>query len=174
MSNGDRDNPGSDTQVRVAKITAFQAIAVALITAAGGGIGYFAASSGSGAEPPPVAQRWLVIDGVDGPVDEAVRIVATVNGIIYAYPADVPFTRIGINMPSQRLPLPAGADSYTVSFEAQFRAEGSGEAPSARSRERPQFPAGSLPRDTQEYSLHAVIGGEKQAEVALRVLYSFR
>lgn len=164
-----------DTQVRVAKITAFQAIVVTLITVLGSGIGYFVGSAGSSVEKaaPANTQRWLVIHGIDGPSDQSVRIVASVNSVIYAYPADVPYTKIGMNMPEQKLPLPSGTDSYTVGFEAQFKTGTQGGFAVAKSRARPQFSANSLPRDRQQYSLHAVIEGEKQAEVALTVLYSF-
>lgn len=65
------------------------------------------------------------------------------------------------------------ADSYTIGFEAQFKtANGNGFAV-AKSRARPEFSAPSLPRDRQQYDLHAVIQGEKRSEVALTVLYSF-
>jgi len=162
-----------NTQVRVAKITAFQAIIVALITVVGGGIGYFAGTSGPDG-PAPQPQRWLVIQGVEGPPGVSVRIVATANSILYAYPADVPYTKIGPNMAEQKLPLPADADQYTLGFVAQFKAATPGGFDQALSRERPTFTAAHLPADRQRYELRGIIGGEKQAEVALTVVYSFR
>ena len=162
-----------NTQVKVAKITAFQAIIVALITVLGGGIGYFAATAGPN-NSAASAQRWLVIQGVDGPTGESVRIVATVNSVIYAYPADVPYTKIGSNMAEQKLPLPSGENRYRIGFEAQFKAKSSGGFIQAKSRERPSFPAENLPTDRQQYALRGIIDGEKQAEVALTVFYSFR
>lgn len=161
-----------NTQVKVAKITAFQAIIVTLITVLGGGIGYFAGTSGP--EPVTPAQRWLVIQGVDGPPGESVRIVASVNSVIYAYPADVPYTKIGSNMAEQKLPLPSGVDAYTIGFEAQFKSMSPGGFRQAKSRQRPSFSAQNLPADRQHYTLHGIIDGEKQAEVALTVFYSFR
>ena len=162
-----------NTQVKVAKITAFQAIIVALITVLGGGIGYFAGTSGLD-KPAASTQRWLVIQGVDGLHGESVRIVASVNSVIYAYPADVPYTIIGSNMAEQKLPLPSGVDVYTIGFEAQFKTMSREGFTQARSRERPSFSAQNLPADRQQYALRGIIGGEKQAEVALTVFYSFR
>ena len=161
------------TQVKVAKITAFQAIIVAVVTAMGGGIGYFAGTKDTG-PPPESIQRWLVIHGVDGPPGQSIRIVVSVNSVVYAYPADVPYTKIGMNMPEQKLPLPSGADEYTVAFEGQIRDSGTDAVEPAKSRSRPSFSVHALPRDKQQYNLHAVIGDEKQAEVALTVLYSFQ
>jgi len=163
----------NNTEVRVAKITAFQAIVVALISVIGVGIGYFANELGSD-KPKSNSQRWLVIQGVDGPPGESVRIVASVNSVIYAYPADVPYTKIGSNMAEQKLPLPSGVDGYTIGFEAQFKAMSAGGFIQARSRERQSFSTPNLPTDRQQYSLRGIIDGEKQAEVALTVFYSFR
>ncbi len=166
-------NAEDNTQVRVAKITAFQAIIVALITVVGGGIGYFAGTSGPG-EAAATPQRWLVIQGVEGPPGVSVRIVASVNSIIYAYPADVPYTKIGPNMAEQKLPLPSDADEYTIGFVAQFKAMTPGGFNQALSRARPTFSSRNLPTDRQQYALRGVIDGEKQVEVAVTVFYSFR
>ena len=164
---------GEHTQVKVAKITAFQAIVVALITVLGSGVGFYAGKTGPSNSPETV-QRWLVVQGVDGPQGEPVRLVVSVNSVIYSYPADVPYTKIGLNMAEQKLPLPVDTNSYTISFEAQFQALSEGGFLQAKSRSRPSFTATNLPTDKQQYTLHGVIGGAKQAEVALTVFYAFK
>ena len=72
------------------------------------------------AAQPPI-QRYLTIHRVAGNEGNMVRVVARVNNILYAYPADVAFTPISSNMPEQKLPLPWTIDGYTVSFEVQLR-----------------------------------------------------
>ena len=56
------------------------------------------------AAQPPI-QRYLTIHRVAGNEGNMVRVVARVNNILYAYPADVAFTPISSNMPEQKLPL---------------------------------------------------------------------
>jgi len=62
--------PQNDSQVQAAKITAFQAITVALITVAGGSLGYFLGESGKAKSKPEIKQHWLTIKSVTstGPV----------------------------------------------------------------------------------------------------------
>jgi hypothetical protein len=162
-----------NTPVKIAKINAVQAIVVALITVVGGATaGYWVGNSGS--STPTIQQKWLIIQGIDGPNNESVRVVIGINGIVFAYPADVSYTKIGPNMAEQKIPLPVGVDDYTLEFQAQFRNAISVGFKDAKSRSRPTFPAESLPTERQGYSLHGIIGDEKSAEVVLTVYYVFR
>jgi hypothetical protein len=102
-----------------------------------------------------------------------VRIVARVNGALYAYPADAPFTQIGANMAEQRLPLPL-ADSYTVSFQAQLRDTSADRVVNASSRSTPTFTAASLPGDTQHYQINILNPDGSKSGDFVTVRYSFR
>jgi hypothetical protein len=78
--------PAEDAPVRVAKISALQAIVVAVITAAAGVFaGYIGKSS---TQAPPPQQRWIVIDGAESQAYSVVRIVATINGVHFSYPSN--------------------------------------------------------------------------------------
>lgn len=162
-----------NTPVKVAKINATQGILIALITAAVTLATSYWAYGNRESKSQEITQRWLVIQGIDGPSEESVRIVVNVNGILYSYPADVPYTKIGLSMAEQKLPLPAGSDNYTLAFEAQFKNITAKGFSNAKSRSRPTFEANNLPTEKQTYLLHGVIGDEKSAEVGLTLYFRF-
>lgn len=107
-------NSSGDSSVEVAKITALQAVVVAIITTvAGAAVGYVGKPS-SQITP---SQRWIVIDGAESQIYPFVRIVATINGVHFSYPSNAVWAGIGPSMPKERFPIPS-ADSYNVSFRA--------------------------------------------------------
>ena len=127
------------------------------------------------AKPSQPSQRFLVMHRVLGGQEEMVRVVARVNNLIYAYPADVAFTPIASDMPEQKLPLPIALDGYTLSFEAQVRDSRSGEIRQYKSRTTPQFRLDALPTDTQSYKLMYVTSvGDYGVRRSLTIEYSFR
>ena len=129
------------------------------------------------AKPVQPTQHWLNIHRVAVHNMEAhegilVNIVARVNGVIYSYPADVPYTPIGVNMAEQKMPLPIDTDSYRVSFEAYIKKPDAESVAIARSRETPVYKEEQLPTENQSYDLHAVVNDAKVPEVTMTVKYS--
>lgn len=110
----ERSSQNGEHQVQVAKISAFQAIIVATITAAAGLLaGYLAKPS----EHNQDVQRWLVIDGAEAKEHSLIRIVATINGVYFSYPSNSVWTAVGPDMSKERFPLPT-SKNYSVSFRA--------------------------------------------------------
>ena len=104
---------------RVAKITARQAIVVALITAAAGLIGA-AIQKVSSTTNTAVQQKWLKIRGVElegFSKDSRVRVVIYVNGIALSYPSRAIWIKVGPQMSEEEFPLPIDTDKYKISFE---------------------------------------------------------
>ena len=104
-----------DAEVQVAKITAFQAITVALITVAGGSLGYFLGESGKAKNKPEIKQHWLTIKTVD--YSGLARIVVNVNGNNFSYPSNQIWAGDLEKAPQEKFPLP-GAEQYNISFAA--------------------------------------------------------
>ena len=106
-----------DSQVRVAKITAFQAIVVAVITVAGGSLGYFIGGSGKTKTETKqeIKQNWLTIKDVN--YSGSVRIVVNVNGNNFSYPSDRIWAGNVENAPQEKFPLPI-AEQYNISVTA--------------------------------------------------------
>jgi len=77
-------SPPSDTQVKVAKIGAMQAIIVTLITVAGASLGYFLGDASKAKSSLKTQQHWLVVKNVKYP--GAARIVININGNDFSYP----------------------------------------------------------------------------------------
>jgi hypothetical protein len=123
-----RDKAHSDHTLEAARITARQAIIVAIITSMAGvlgaAIGYFANKSSSPApsSPAPSVLHRVSIDSVrfdeDGPY--AVRIVADVNGQAYSYPSRAVWADIGPTMAKEEFPL-LPAQEYRIHFSAYLR-----------------------------------------------------
>lgn len=115
-------NPDNPT-LEVARITARQAIVVALITSlagvVGAVIGYFANQHG---QSTPVAFHRISFDGVTFPEQGAyaVRLVADVNGQAYSYPSRTVWADLGPTMPKEEFPLLPAAE-YRVHFQAYLR-----------------------------------------------------
>jgi hypothetical protein len=158
--------PAEDAPVRVAKISALQAIVVAVITAAAGVFaGYIGKSS---TQAPPPQQRWIVIDGAESQAYSVVRIVATINGVHFSYPSNSVWAEVGPSMSRERFPIPT-ADRYTVSFRAFLSNPGpsatlSGEANYVES-------ISEVPSGERTYSLYQVSNGYRGASPVLRVRY---
>lgn len=104
-----------DSQVQVAKITAFQAIAVALITVAGGSLGYFLGESGKAKSKPEIKQNWLTIKNVE--YTGKARIVVNVNGNDFSYPSTKIWTGNWEPAAQEKFPLPL-AEQYKIAFTA--------------------------------------------------------
>jgi hypothetical protein len=109
------NKPQKDSQVQVAKITAFQAIAVALITVAGGSLGYFLGESGKAKSKSEIKQNALIIKNVD--YAGKARIVVSVNGNNFSYPATKIWAGNMEQAPQEKIPLPLG-EQYKIFFTA--------------------------------------------------------
>jgi hypothetical protein len=133
-------------QVKVAKISAVQAVIVAIITAIGGlATGYFGRGP-VGRESPP-QQRYLVIDHIQSDKHSLAVVVINVDGISYTYPSTTLWMEIG-GMSRARFPLPPSKDGYRVSFRAFLSDRGP--VPTVRTESHPpgervgQFPVTGL------------------------------
>jgi hypothetical protein len=149
-----------------------------LVTVCGIAVGVISASFSAGLKFKTLLrqtsprQNWLVIHHIEGPDGQFVRAVAIINGIPYAYPADVPYTQIGQSMSDQRLPLPS-ADSYTVSFKAQLKNVSPASLVEASSRDTPIFRANALPTQQQSYRVNILNDQGLKLAQFLTVTYSF-
>src|SRR6266478_3282185 len=129
----------SSVHEKVAKISARQAVAVALISAAAGVAGALISSGTySTSKQPPVAatqlpvatqppvatQHYLTIRSVGaGSHTDYVgfRIVVEVNGQAYSYPSRAVWNSFDSDMASEAFPLPLSQHEYWVRFEAFCR-----------------------------------------------------
>jgi len=80
----ENNKPEEHAQVRVAKITATQAIVVALITTFGGILAGYLVKSATTPSEATNSQRWLVLKRVEGNENRHIRLVASVNGVNYS------------------------------------------------------------------------------------------
>ena len=101
--------------VEVARITARQAIVVALITTIGGIAAGVIANREFTRRNSFAAQRWLRIDGVRSTQPSDVRLIISVNGYNYSYPSTSVWVRPGAYTPRERFALPP-AEVFRVSF----------------------------------------------------------
>lgn len=108
--------PNNDTQVKVAKIGAMQAIIVTLITVAGASLGYFLGDSGKAKSSPKPQPHWLTVQSVD--YSGAARIVININGNDFSYPAKQVWAGADYNAAQERIPLPIDADMFQIAFTA--------------------------------------------------------
>jgi hypothetical protein len=107
--------------IRVAKITSFQAIAVAMITAVAGIVGTLLATHHS---DPGSRWRKITIDQLTYNSAEpktAIRLIVECNGQAYSYPSRTLWADIGGNISQESFPLPPSTDGYHVHFEAYLR-----------------------------------------------------
>ncbi|NUO83281.1 hypothetical protein HUU05_24685 [candidate division KSB1 bacterium] len=109
-------NPPVDTQVKVAKIGAMQAIVVTLITVAGASLGYFLGDAGKTKASPKVQQYWLTVQSVK--YSGAARIVININGNDFSYPAKQVWAGEGYTTPQEKMPLPIDAEVFHITFTA--------------------------------------------------------
>lgn len=116
---------GEPKEVQVARITARQAIVVALITAVSGILlGILTGYQSGRSAPRDVRQHWITLKPVVAePASEgsAVRVVVLANSQAYSYPSRAVWADIGPKMSQESFPLPIGADEYRVRFEVFFR-----------------------------------------------------
>src|ERR1700733_10228025 len=108
--------------LKIAKITALQAIAVALITAIASIIGTLIAEHHS--EPVPGHWHTITVYEVtcdDGLPKTAIRIVLEINGQAYSYPSRTLWSDIGDSISPESFPLPPSTSGYKVHFEAYLR-----------------------------------------------------
>lgn len=109
-------NPQVDTQVKVAKIGAMQAIVVTLITVAGGSLGYFLGDAGKAKSAPKVQQHWLTVQSVN--YSGAARVVININGNDFSYPAQQIWAGADYNAAQERMPLPIDTEVFQITFTA--------------------------------------------------------
>jgi len=159
----------SNTEVKIAKITAFQGIIVALITAvAGVSAGYFA----RGSEEETAKQHWIQINSIDTKNSELVRLVITVNGINYSYPSKAVWAEVGPSMSKERFPLPIESKNYTVSFSAFLSNRGPSPTLRSESQVVNDFSINKLPQKEQMYYLYLVDGSYRAAVKNVEINYS--
>jgi hypothetical protein len=89
--------------VVVAKVSARQAIIVALITAVAGVMGVLAARRESG---PSTTPHWLRIEAIETQSTAPLRLIISVNGINYSYPSTAVWITPGPYIPHEQFPLP--------------------------------------------------------------------
>lgn len=116
---------GESKEVQVARITARQAVVVALITAASGILlGILTGYQSGRSAPRDVRQHWITLKPVIAePESEgnAVRVVVLANSQAYSYPSRAVWADIGPKMSRESFPLPIGADECRVRFEVFLR-----------------------------------------------------
>jgi len=166
------------TEVRVARIKAFQAIAVALITGVIGlATGYFASGGGGksviGSESQP--QHWLVVDKIEANRTPKVRLIVTVDGVNYSYPSKAIWAEIGPGMSSEKFPLVYSEDGYDIQFSA-FVSGGPGEDRLQRlmSQELRSVELAQLPLESQWYDLNPIQGATRTASQTMRIKFSIK
>lgn len=122
--NDDRPEEIGDSsapEVRAARITARQAIIVALITAFAGLAAVLIPNFFNNQPDESVTQRWITVESVtfleqtSRPVN--FRLIIRANGQAYSYPSRRAFMTSGAQMPRESFPIPAGSESVDVSFE---------------------------------------------------------
>jgi len=110
---------GNTAQLAVAKVAAWQAVIVALITTIGGVfIGIWSQRHARANTPPP--QRWLTIQSVkfdpQSPLIKKVRLIANVNSVSFSMPIVEPWIYAGADVSPVRFPLPTGDSTFRVRF----------------------------------------------------------
>jgi hypothetical protein len=112
-------------KIRIAKITATQAIVVALITALAGvlGVGIQKYGFGGSDADSPSRQDAIRFHGIEFHVQEEVkryRVVLDVDGIPYSYPGRSVWKDVGPKTPEQAFPLKAGRSEHSVGLEVFY------------------------------------------------------
>jgi hypothetical protein len=169
QSAGANNNEGNGP-IAVAKITAIQAVLVALITAMGGVLGFLIA--GSGKDVPQQSQYWLDLHKIEGPRGAAVRVEISVNGVMYAYPARGVWAAVGPDMSPQSMPLPVGGRRLRISFRAMVAHPGLVPVEEATSQEVHDLDTNAIPAEKRVYNLYLITKDGAAAETTLRVFYS--
>jgi len=147
-------------EVQVAKISARQAIAVALITSIAGlvGAGIGIGLKTSSASAPGMVHR-ISVEGVDYQECRdrcAIRVVTEVNGQAYSYPSRVVWADIGPSMSKEQFPL-VSSPEFAVNITAFLRYP-DGHIELLRSQVLNRDSAAALPVE-REYRLFPVDGG---------------
>lgn len=150
--------------VAVAKVSARQAIVVALITAIAGLVTVLVTRKPATAE----GTHWLQIEAIDAQNRDPIRLIISVNGIYYSYPSTAAFLVPGPNIPRERFPIPAARD-YAVSFRMI--------SPNGRTGESSEVDLlASAPSEGREYRLWdgGSVRGSGGDVPPYRIRYSFR
>jgi hypothetical protein len=120
-------------KVQIARITARQAMVVALITALAGVFGVALQRYGL-AEPQPKPeapqQDAVRFDGIEFQDPDAIkryRVVLNVDGFPYSYPGNRVWHDVGLKAPEQMFPLKVGASKHIVLIKLRCETE-SGES----------------------------------------------
>src|SRR4051794_6175836 len=108
--------PRPNLQLRLATISALQAIMVAVIAAIGGIVAGYIGHERFSTTTPSQANGWLTIDGLDSATFATCRIIVSVNGYNYSYPSTALWARVGA-APREHFALPV-APTYRVAFRA--------------------------------------------------------
>lgn len=109
-------------EVQVARITARQAIIVAVITAVPVILAAFL--TGYRSAPRDNRQHWVTLKPLVAERDSdgsAVRVVALANSQAYSYPSRAVWADVGPRMSRESFPLPVGVAEFRVRFEVFLR-----------------------------------------------------
>jgi len=150
--------PPSVPEVKIAKITSLQAIAVALITAIASILGTLLAAHHS--DPVPGHWHTMTVDQVtytNAEPKTAIRLVLEINGQAYSYPSRTLWSDIGGNISPESFPLPPSPSGYKVHFEAYLR-HPDGTIKLLQSQVLDSVPESSIPF-AGSYQLHVVDEG---------------
>lgn len=157
-------------QLRLARISAVQAIVVAIIAAVAGiitgYIGHERIRNVTASEP----KRWLTIDGVESVRFPMCRVVVSVNGYNYSYPSTAVWARVGA-APREHFALPSAA-TYRVAFRVIVDAGGD----DAQFLESPEVHelSSAMPVRSQTYVVYPGVSvrGQNDSDSAVRLRYS--
>lgn len=163
----------SDSNIKVAKITATQAIIVAIIMTFGGALTGYLFSGKNKTSALPI-QHWLQIHKIEGEKDDLVKIVATVNGTSYRYPSRLEWTEIGSQMSPEKFPLPLSSSCYHISFMASITYPGPVPIEKTDSQMVHEVKLSQVPTGDQIYELYLVIDDRICAKPRLRIIYSIK
>jgi hypothetical protein len=167
------ESRAESSNIAIARLTAIQAIVVALITA-GAGVATVYLAGGTLSASADVVQRWITIENIESDDHKLIRLVIQVNGVNYSYPSNTVWAEIGLGKSQERFPLPISDSTYLVSFRAILSDPGNVSTYMAVSQEIQNHSVGKLPADNKAYKMypHSESGLITVANSTLQVNYS--
>ncbi|MDP3029799.1 MAG: hypothetical protein Q8O04_09955 [Deltaproteobacteria bacterium] len=127
----------------------------------------------------PVQQHWLVIHNVrnlrvGNEVGRYVRVVASVNGVNYAYPSQAVWATIGPQMCTERFPLPIKSSSYRVAFSAMVCPDPRAPVDELISQFLHEIRLSQIPTNQSVYGLYLIdkVNGTIEPKPTLEIYYA--
>jgi hypothetical protein len=134
--------PKVDNSLKIANITARQAIIVAVITSVAGLLGAYI---GNQQKKTDTTEHRIKFNAVQAGEPGAVRVVFEVNGQPYSYPSRVVWADVSQQMSPESFPLPSGLQSFSIHVFAYFRNDAGGVVHRFETQEAKTFPLSGLP-----------------------------